>query len=235
MEARKITVVQTKGTNKTVIMSGAETLGQLKSDLRENRVDFTDMVFYEGVSRTELIDDNSILPSNLPFKGQVTNELVIMLTLKNKKIKSGAMTRSEAYAAVKDGNFQDAIKTKFGKNFTQVSTDELEKFVNSQKTGSSKPAPTTAAPKAEPVAKKPSHPAASLEAKKEEVKTACCDSNLKKALLLIVDILEEESVISDEQKEEILGIINESSEVSGTTAEAPAPKAPAKPKLESEG
>ena len=35
MEARKITVVSTKTQKKSVIMSGAETLGELKKDLEK--------------------------------------------------------------------------------------------------------------------------------------------------------------------------------------------------------
>ena len=48
MEARKITIVSTKTQKKSVIMSGAETLGELKNDLRNAGIDFEDMTFYEG-------------------------------------------------------------------------------------------------------------------------------------------------------------------------------------------
>ena len=45
MEVRKITVVSTKTQKKSVIMSGAETLGELKKDFREAGIDYEGMTF----------------------------------------------------------------------------------------------------------------------------------------------------------------------------------------------
>ena len=126
---RKVTVMSNKGNNTVVINTSATTLGELKTELSAKGVVFDDMAIFEGVSRTELIDNASILPSNLPYKGVVTNDLVILLSPKNKKITSGASAREVAYAAVKENNLQDAVKEKFGKNFTQVSTVDLVEFV----------------------------------------------------------------------------------------------------------
>ena len=125
MEARKITVVSTQTQRKSVITTGAETLAELKSALDEAGINYDGMTFYEGTSRTELKDNASVLPKDVPYKGTTTNELVFMLTNTNKKIKSGNMSRAEAYAAIKANNLQDAIKSKFGKNFTQCSTEDL--------------------------------------------------------------------------------------------------------------
>ena len=97
MEIRKITVVSTKNQTKKVIMSSATTLAELKADLRLNDIDYEGMTFFEGTSKIELIDDNSILPHDVPYKGTITNELVFMLTNTNKKIKSGAMSRMKVY------------------------------------------------------------------------------------------------------------------------------------------
>lgn len=156
MEARKITVVQTKNQKKSVIMSAATTLGELKADLRSNGIDYDGMTFFEGTSKTELKTDASVLPHDVPYKGQVTNELVFMLTNTNKKIRSGAaMSRAEAYNAIKSMGLQDACVKKFGKNFTMCKTADLIALVQSN--GNSKPAPAT--PKAE---------APKAETKKEE-------------------------------------------------------------------
>ena len=125
MEARKITVVSTQTQRKSVITTGAETLAELKSALDEAGINYDGMTFYEGTSRTELKDNASVLPKDVPYKGTTTNELVFMLTNTNKKIKSGNMSRAEAYAAIKANNLQDAVKSKFGKNFTQCSTENL--------------------------------------------------------------------------------------------------------------
>ena len=40
MEARKITVVSTRNQKKSVIMSAATTLAELKADLRQNGIDY---------------------------------------------------------------------------------------------------------------------------------------------------------------------------------------------------
>lgn len=132
METRKVTIISTKGQTKTTIETQASTLGELKVDMSAAGINYDDMAFYEGVSKTGLVNDDTILPSNLPFKGTVTNDLLIMLTVKDKKITSGAMTRAEAYAAVKSGNLQHAVVAKFGKNFTQCSTDDLVAFLSKQ-------------------------------------------------------------------------------------------------------
>ena len=89
MQERKITVVSTRNQKKSVIMSAATTLAELKADLRQNGIDYEGMTFYVGTSKVELKDDNSVLPHDVPYKGQTTNELVFMLTNTNKKIRSG--------------------------------------------------------------------------------------------------------------------------------------------------
>ena len=61
MDARKITVVQTKNQKKSVIMSAATTLAELKSDLRANGIDYDGMTFFEGTSKVELKNDASVL------------------------------------------------------------------------------------------------------------------------------------------------------------------------------
>ena len=143
MEARKITVVQTKNQKKSVIMSAATTLAELKSDLRANGIDYDGMTFFEGTSKVELKNDASVLPHDVPYKGQVTNELVFMLTNTNKKIRSGAISRMEAYAEIKRRGLQDACLKKFGKNFTMCKTADLIALVQSN--GASKPAPVAPA------------------------------------------------------------------------------------------
>lgn len=125
METRKITIVSTKNQSKKVIMSSATTLAELKSDLRANGIDYEGMTFFEGTSKVELKNDTSVLPHDVPWKGTITNELVFMLTNTNKKIRSGAMSRLEAYAEIKRMGLQDACFKKYGKNFTMCKTADL--------------------------------------------------------------------------------------------------------------
>lgn len=133
MEPREILVVNTKTQSKKTIISSATTLAELKADLRVAGINYSDMTFYEGISKTEIKTDDSQLPHDVNYKGNITNNLVFMLTTANKKVKSGAVsTRAEAYAAIKANNLTIAIQKKFGKNFTNCRTNDLITFVNNE-------------------------------------------------------------------------------------------------------
>lgn len=189
MQSRKITVVQTKNQKKSVIMSAAMTLAELKSDLRANGIDYSGMTFFEGTSKVELKNDASVLPHDVPYKGIVTNELVFMLTNTNKKIKSGIMSRMDVYAEIKRKGLQDACLKKFGKNFTMCKTTDLIALVQSN--GASKPAPVAPASNGG-----------------EGVDTVA-----RTAINKLVEILEDNGTIEYYEKEEVLGILEGAVEV----------------------
>lgn len=189
MEARKITVVQTKNQKKSVIMSAATTLAELKSDLRANGIDYDGMTFFEGTSKVELKNDASVLPHDVPYKGIVTNELVFMLTNTNKKIRSGAMSRMKVYAEIKRRGLQDACLKKFGKNFTMCKTADLIALVQSN--GASKPAPVAPASNG----------------------GECVDTVARAAISKLVEILEDNGTIEYYEKDEVLDILGGAVEV----------------------
>lgn len=189
MEARKITVIQTKSQKKSVIMSAATTLAELKSDLTANGIDYNGMAFFEGTSKVELKNDASVLPHDVPYKGIVTNELVFMLTNTNKKIRSGAISRMEAYAEIKRRGLQDACLKKFGKNFTICKTADLIALVQSN--GASKPAPVAPASNG----------------------GECVDTVVRAAISKLVEILEDNGTIEYYEKDEVLDILGGAVEV----------------------
>lgn len=126
MEFRKVTIINNKTQSQKVIQaSAATTLGELKREMREAGIGYEGMTFFEGHLRAELKDDASILPTDIPYKGQVVNDLTFLLTAPEKKIKSGAMSRAEAYNAIKAGGLQDECVKRFGKNFTICKTQDL--------------------------------------------------------------------------------------------------------------
>ena len=227
MEARKITVVQTKNQKKSVIMSAATTLAELKSDLRANNIDYDGMTFFEGTSKVELKNDASVLPHDVPYKGIVTNELVFMLTNTNKKIRSGAatMSRAEAYSAIKSMGLQNACVKKFGKNFTMCKTIDLIALIQSN--GATKPAPV--APKAE--AKKEEKvetpvntPEASTPVAPASNGGECVDSVARAAISKLVEILEDNGTIKYYEEEEMLDILEGEVAVSAAPSEGYKPK-----------
>lgn len=215
MEARRITVVSTKNQTKKVIMSSAETLAELKADFRQNGIDYDGMTFYEGLSKTELKDDASVLPHDVPFKGQTTNELVFMLTNSNKRIKSGALTRAEAYAEIKARGLQEECVRRFGKNFTMCKTADLLSLLDSAP--SSKPAPKKA-PVEKPTEKET--PAA--------VEVMAVDPAARIALAMLVSTLVEKDVIDECDADEIKEVLRDplalpqgSSKAQNKTSEVP--------------
>ena len=222
MDARKITVVQTKNQKKSVIMSAATTLAELKNDLRANGIDYDGMTFFEGTSKVELKNDASVLPHDVPYKGTVTNELVFMLTNTNKKIRSGAatMSRAEAYSAIKSMGLQNACVKKFGKNFTMCKTIDLIALIQSN--GAAKPAPV--APKAE--AKKEEKVETPVNTPKAPASNGgeCVDSVARAAISKLVEILEDNGTIKYYEEEEVLGILGGEVAVSAAPSEGYKPK-----------
>lgn len=216
MEARKITVVQTKNQKKSVIMSAATTLAELKSDLRANGIDYDGMTFFEGTSKVELKNDASVLPHDVPYKGTITNELVFMLTNTNKKIRSGAvaMSRTEAYSAIKSMGLQDACVKKFGKNFTMCKTADLIALVQSN--SAAKPTPKAEAKKEETPVNTPVAPASNGG--------ECVDAVARAAISKLVEILEENGTIEDYEKEEVIDILGGKVAVSDAPSEEYKPK-----------
>lgn len=195
--SRKITVLVESTQRKVVLESNATTLGELKNELREMQVDFdSENVFKESRTKSILASDESILPTNVPWKGSVTDELVFMITAPHKNIKSG-MDRKEAYAKVKELGLQDKIQKGEGKNFTQCSTAILISYIEK------------ASKKAAPKAKK-AEPAAPI-AKEKPVRKAkaaeAAEANLD-ALQNLLEELVDKGVITSSVSDNIWGVAN---------------------------
>lgn len=210
METRKITIVSTKTQKKSVIMSDAETLGELKRDLNEAGIDYDGMTFYEGTSKTELKTDESVLPKDVPYTNRTTgetkntNELVFMLTNTNKKIRSGAMTRNEAYSVIKSKCLQKACKDKYGKNFTMCSINDLILLIEENKAPETIKPKATKAVKTATIAVATAAPAApSTPAPVAEF----VDTQARAAISKLVGLLEDNEVINEYEAQYVLDIL----------------------------
>ena len=100
------------------VITGAETLGELMDAINSNEnvykmvgnawvnntqpIDISGLTFTEGITKTQLLSRESALPTNVQFKGQTTNNLVMLLTNTTKQIRSGAGDRKDAYRLVKE-------------------------------------------------------------------------------------------------------------------------------------
>ena len=130
METRKITVISTRTQNDEpqVIETNASTLGELKAVFDEKGIDYSGMSIFEGLTKVELMDDSSVLPHDINRRGVVTNDLVIMLTNTNKRIKSGMTSRTELYSKIKQYGLEEKCR-EYGKNYTVLSNEVLEKVI----------------------------------------------------------------------------------------------------------
>lgn len=127
MEARKITVLTS--TNRVVLMSSAETLGELKVDMSAQGINCVDKVFMEGLTHTEFSRDDAVLPKDVKYHDEVTNELVFMVTEPNQKIKSGISAgRQYLYDKIKSLNMETIVKNLTGCNYQNLSTAKLKEI-----------------------------------------------------------------------------------------------------------
>lgn len=128
-QEKLFTVVTANGVKK--FKSTANTVAELKADLRKNGISTENMAIQEGLTKMRFTSDSDYLPHDVPYKGTSTNNLVFRITQKEKHINSGAVkvSRAELYAKVKELNLQDKIKAKFDKNFTQCKGSDLEAMI----------------------------------------------------------------------------------------------------------
>lgn len=212
MEFRKVTIINNKTQSQKVIQaSSATTLGELKREMREAGIEFEGMTFFEGHLRAELKDDASILPTNIPYKGQVVNDLIFLLTAPEKKIKSGAMSRAEAYNAIKARGLQDECVKRFGKNFTMCKTQDLIDLLGE----GGAPAKEE---KKEAVKEKPAKKEVAKEPVKEEKvvgAAASSEGNVAGALEILLEDLYGSDVIEEGTYDRAMAVLK------GTTYSAP--------------
>lgn len=96
--------------------------------------------FFEGTTHTDLTSNSQALPQ-LPEEKKERGYVFFVSPVQN-KFKNGAYSRKECYAFIKDNNLGEAVKSEFGRNFTQVSTDALNNFIMIHAEGTA-PANTT--------------------------------------------------------------------------------------------
>ena len=211
MEFRKVTIINNKTQSQKVIQaSAATTLGELKREMREAGIEYEGMTFFEGHLRAELKDDASILPTNIPYKGQVVNDLTFLLTAPEKKIKSGAMSRAEAYNAIKARGLQDECVKRFGKNFTMCKTQDLIDLLKEDSVLKEE--------KREVVKEKPAKKKVAKEPVKEEKvveAAASSEGNVAGALEILLEDLYDSDVIEEGTYDRAMAMLK------GTTYKVP--------------
>lgn len=134
--------------------SSANTLEELKQEFRNNGIPYEGLGITEGLSTKALLTrDDAELPTSsrtVNYNGETYNR-VFLITNTSKNIASGIMSRKDAYEMIKKLNLQEKIKALYGRNFTQVGTDDLTDAIAAEqtantKTNSQEPAPASKLP-----------------------------------------------------------------------------------------
>lgn len=198
MESRKITVLVEATQKKYVLMSSATKLSELKEELAQKGVTTNDSdSFKESRSKSILTSPESVLPTNIPWKGGITNELVFMVSKAERKIKLGMKSRNEIVALIKSYGLLDEVKKKTGKNYTNVSTAVLSEIVDKYELKA------RAKVKDAPTPKSASNVKMSSKKSVESAPSCDCAVKFKKA----VDSLYKENLIDCEVKDFLYEVI----------------------------
>lgn len=168
---RQITIYESARNGKITVFNDVEcnTLGELKALLREKGIDYSDKEFVEGVTNTKLLSDDSRIPTNIPFKGQTTNDVFVNILNKDTKIKSGVnyaeLSRSELLRVAKP--YAVEIEASLGVNYTRAKSADIAVFLE-KKDSQLKPGACVA---------------------KEEKKKEKCNCNVEKKLNMLKEAL----------------------------------------------
>lgn len=130
---KTFTIVSTRDQKKYVIETEATTMAELTADMTNAGISYEGMIFYEGLTKTTMDPTvgETILPCNIPYRGQTTDNLVFRLSLPQNKIDSGVdMSYKEMRVFIKEHDLMDKFKEMFNKNFTQGSTTEYKEFID---------------------------------------------------------------------------------------------------------
>ena len=119
------------GVGRRDFQTNATTYGQLKEELQSQGFDLSNTRVTEGNTQLDLVNDDAVLPINIQKRGQITNDLIIVMT-PNARPKSGSIdvqnaSYAELKAAVKalyHGPQFEAARDHFG-NYTQLKTDVM--------------------------------------------------------------------------------------------------------------
>lgn len=172
---RQITIYESARNGKITVFNDVEcnTLGELKALLREKGIDYSDKEFVEGVTNTKLLSDDSRIPTNIPFKGNYTNDVFINILNKDTKIKSGVnyaeLSRADLLRVAKP--YAKEIEHELSMNYTRAKSADIVAFLEKKD-----------------AQLKPGNCVAKVE-KKEEKKEEKCNCNVEKKLNMLKEAL----------------------------------------------
>lgn len=123
------------GVGRRDFQTTATTYGQLKEELQSQGFDLSNTRVTEGNTQLDLVNDDAVLPINIQKRGQITNDLIIVMT-PNARPKSGSIdVQNASYAelraevkALYHGEQSEEARDHFG-NYTQLKTDVMRNLL----------------------------------------------------------------------------------------------------------
>lgn len=124
------------GSPRQDFQSTATTWGELKAELESKGFSLRDVNVTEGNTQLSLVNNDAVLPTNIQKRGQVTNDLIIIMTPQT-NIKSGIIdveeanyfeVRAEVKKIYNDPETKEEAKAHFG-NYTQVKLVDLKELL----------------------------------------------------------------------------------------------------------
>lgn len=120
------------GQSRQDFASTATTYGQLKQELIEKGFDLSNTRVTEGNTQVDLVNEGALLPTNISRRGQLTNDLIIIMTPQT-QIKSGSgdsYTYLEARTEVREiynssNNYINALAKQHFGNYTHLTKNAL--------------------------------------------------------------------------------------------------------------
>ena len=130
---RTITIVSTDAP-KNVFEADVTTVGELRKELRLKGIDFVGKSMFEGITKADYgnATNDTVLPHDLTWKGEVTNSLVFMITKAKKNIDSGmgsVSSRCDLFEKIRNLGIAGTIKAEFGTDYTHLSSEILSNFI----------------------------------------------------------------------------------------------------------
>lgn len=127
------------GVGRRDFQTNATTYGQLKEELLSQGFNLSNTRVTEGNTQLDLVNNDAILPVNIQKRGQVTNDLIIVMT-PNARPKSGSIdVQNASYAELKaevkalcHGEQFEEARALFG-NYTQMKTAVLRDLLQEWK------------------------------------------------------------------------------------------------------
>jgi hypothetical protein len=90
------TIFDARTQSMKTLETNATTLGELKEALSSKLgIDTSGCSIQEGLTKTELLSDDTLLPTQVQFNGQVTDNLVFRISVVKGKIESGWYDESD--------------------------------------------------------------------------------------------------------------------------------------------